>query len=114
MADPLSLVASIIAVVGAAETISKTLSKIKLLRNAPDGLLALNNEVADFTVLLRTIENHLLSTEPQRVAPPLDILDCISALISRAKDRLLQLEQLIHYQLLESGSFDKDYKVFRL
>ena len=114
MAAALSLAASIIAVVGAAETIGTTLSKVKLLRNAPDGLLALNNEVSDLTVTLRTVESYLSSSETDGIAPPSDVLAQVSILVDRAKDRLLQLDRMIHYQFLESGSFDGDYKVFRL
>ena len=114
MADPLSLVASVIAVVGAAESISNSLSKLRLLRNAPDGLLALNNEIADLKILLRTIEGYLSSDQPHRVTIQQDVLDCISILITRAKDHVLQLEQLIHYRFLESGSLEQNYKVFRL
>ena len=114
MADPLSLVASIIAVVGAAETISKTLTKVKLLRNAPVGLLALNNEIADLTIILCTVEGHMSSSDLERSAPPQDVLQQILNLVDRAKDHLLQLDQLIHYRFLESGSLDGDYKVFRI
>ena len=114
MAAALSLAASIIAVVGAAETIGTTLSKVKLLRNAPDGLLALNNEVSDLTITLRTVESYLSSSETDGIAPPSDVLAQVSTLVDRAKDHLLQLDRMIHYQFLESGSFGGDYKVFRL
>ena len=114
MAAALSLAASIIAVIGAAKTIGATLSKVKLLRDAPDSLLALNNEVADLTVTLRTVETYLTSSDTERAVPSRGVLEHISTLIDRAKDRLLQLDRLIHYQLLESGSFDGDFKVFRL
>ena len=40
MADPLSIAASIIAVVGAAEGVAKKLVKIKNIRNAPEELSA--------------------------------------------------------------------------
>ena len=113
-ADPLSLVASIIAILGAANTISKTLSKVKLLRNAPAGLLELNNEVTELTIILRTVERHLSSAELERSTPPQDILRQMSELIDRAKDRLLQLDQLIHYRFLQSGTLDGDHRVFRI
>ena len=114
MADPLSLVASIIAVVGAAGTISKTLSKAKLLRKAPESLLALNNEITDLSIVLRTVEEHVSSISLEGRAPSQDVLQQISNLINQAKDRLLQLDQLIHYQFLKSGTLDCDYKIFRI
>ena len=118
MADPLSLAASVIAVIGAASTISKTLSKVKLLRKAPTSLLALNNEITDLTIILRTVEKHLSSVlssvDLEQSTPSQDVLQQITSLVDRAKDHLLQLDQLIHYQLLESGTLDGDYKVFRI
>ena len=113
MADPLSLIASIIAVVGAAETISKTLSKFRLLRKAPTGLLALNNEITDLTITLHTLEGHLSSNLDKNTLPQ-DVSHQISKLIDKAKDCLLQLDQLIHHRFLKSGSLDGEYKVFRI
>ena len=113
MADPLSLIASIIAVVGAAETIGKTISKGKILRNAPDELLALNNEVSDLTVTLRNIEHCLPTNDTERSAVSQETLQHTSTLIERAKHRLIDINQLIHYRLLKSGSFEGDFKVFR-
>ena len=60
MADPLSITASIIAVVGAAECVTKTLAKIRSIRNAPDELLALINEVSDLKIILSDIQNYIV------------------------------------------------------
>ena len=114
MADPLSVVASVIAVAGATETVCKTLSKVKMLRKAPNGLLSLHNEITGLTIILRTVERHLSSSESEKSALPQDILQQISTLVDRANDHVLQLHHLIHYRFLESGSLDGDYKVFRL
>ena len=114
MADALSLIASIIAVVEAAETIGKIISRGKILRNAPDELLALHNEVSDLTVTLRNIEGCISTNSSQRSTVPQDILQHTATLIDRAKHRLLKLDHLIHYRLLKSGSFEGDYKNFRV
>ena len=45
--DPLSLTASIIAVVGAGSTIGKGLKKAVEARHMPDVVLDLNNEISD-------------------------------------------------------------------
>ena len=45
MADPLSLTASILAVAGAAQVAAKCVGKIILLKNAPEQLLQIYNEV---------------------------------------------------------------------
>ena len=111
MAAAVSLAASIVALMGAANTIGKTLSEARRLYHAPDELLALNNEVADLTVVMRNLEDHF------RVASPVtaqESIDHLGVLIGRARDRLLQLDQLINREFLKSGSFESDYKVFRL
>ena len=53
--DPLSLTASIIAIVGAGSTLAQTVKKIASLRGAPAVLLALNNEIADLQLALHAI-----------------------------------------------------------
>lgn len=53
--DPLSLTASIIAIVGAGSTLAQTVKKIASLRGAPAVLLALNNEIADLQLALLAI-----------------------------------------------------------
>jgi hypothetical protein len=50
MADPLSLTASILAVVGAAQAAAKGIRKIIALKNAPEQLLQIYNEVCGVTL----------------------------------------------------------------
>lgn len=114
MADLLSLAASIITVVGAADTISKTLSKIKILHHAPEELLALNNEVSDLKVVLSSVESYITAEHLDASVTSQDLPRHMSTLLERAKDQLLQLDQLIHYRFLKAGSLDGEYKIFRL
>jgi len=59
MADPLSIIASTITVVGAAITVSDTvLSSISQLRNAPDEIIFLQNDVADTRLILSNIKDN--------------------------------------------------------
>ena len=111
MAAAISLAASIVALVGAADAIGKTLSKARILYRAPDEVLALNNEIADLTVVMRNLENHPLTTAPVTMQ---ESISHMKTLVERARDRILQLDQLIHYEFLKSGNLDGDYKVFRL
>ena len=114
MADPLSLTASVIAVVSAAEEITKTVSKqIKLLRNAPNEVLALNDEISDLIITIRNVGNYISSNSTNGAGVPQEVLEQMVSLVDKAKERVLQLEQLVHYQFLKSGLSDGDCKVFR-
>ena len=57
MAEPLSVIASVITVAG---TLGETLSHIRAFKNAPDEVLALNNELSDFSIVVRHVETQLL------------------------------------------------------
>ena len=56
MADPLSITASIIAVVGAAEGIGTIINRIKTFREEPDELFSLINEISDLRIVPSDIE----------------------------------------------------------
>ena len=112
MADPLSITASIIAVVGAAEGVTRTLSKIKSLRKAPDELLALINEVSDLKIILRDVQSYI-ARNTQRPQISQEELDNISTLVNRAKDKLLELDKPIQYKLVKPESISDQIKVSR-
>jgi hypothetical protein len=54
--DPLSVTASIIAVIGTARQITKNLQKIHILHDAPSELHALMNDVVDFQAVLGDVD----------------------------------------------------------
>ena len=115
MADPLSVTASVIAVVGAIEGVSKTLAKVRTLRNAPSELLALINEASDLRIVLGDVERYITRDGNQSQAFR-DQLQNISHLVTRAKDCLLELDKLIHYRFLKPGTDElktKEIKVSR-
>ncbi|KAL9116909.1 MAG: hypothetical protein Q9187_006561 [Circinaria calcarea] len=110
MADPLSITASIVAVIGAARVITKTLGKIKNLRNAPNELLALFNEVSDLRIILEDLQHYILQNieRPQILQ---EELQHISILVDRAKDKLLELDEFIQYRLVKPESISDQIKV---
>ena len=112
MADPLSLTASIIAVLGAAEGVGKTLKRIKNIYNAPTEVLALINEISDLRIILSDLQGYITqnTTRPQL---PSEQLRHMSVLLQRAKDRLLELDQLVEYQLLKPESRSDHIRVSR-
>ena len=100
--DPLSVTASILAVVGAGGTIAKGLHKLVSLKNTPLTLLQLNNEVSDLRLVVGAIEHlihqyHLptLSDQPNHQS--------LCNELQRAKVLILDLERLILYGLSKIG-----------
>ena len=96
--DPLSLIAGIIAVFGAGGTIAKGLDRIRRLKNAPDILLQLNNEVTDIHLLIDSVDelapqwiNQLSTSNRQQ--------QLVCTTLARARDSVLELEKLIAYIL---------------
>ena len=70
MADPLSITASVIAVLGAAEGVNKTLARIKNLIDAPRKLLTLINEVSDLTLVLGDLERFVKEITERKQSHP--------------------------------------------
>ena len=55
--DPLSLTASIIAIIGVGGQAAKAIKRLASAKGAPDSLLALNNEVSDLRLIVTAIED---------------------------------------------------------
>jgi hypothetical protein len=73
MADPLSIVASVITVAGAAITVSDTiLTFICELRNAPNEITFVHNDVTDTRLVLSNIKDNAAETQSidRRISPP--------------------------------------------
>ena len=117
MADPLSITASIIAVVGAAEGVTKMIAKIRNIRNAPEELLALINEVSDLRIIFGDVQHYLQNAQRcqsmPRVFTDLTELHHMFILINRAKYKLLELDELIQYRLTKPESIADHVKVSR-
>lgn len=105
--DPLSLTASIVAVIGAADTMGKGLRRIVALKDVPDIILALNNEVAELRVLLQEIDS-LLFGRHQSTASRQYLHSSLLPNVLRAKDKLRALESLLEHRLKKTdGGIDK-------
>lgn len=94
--DPLSLTASVIAVVQISGTISKGLKLIINLRSAPDILLALNNEVGDLQCIVQDTGD-LLSQHLDIAG--IDLIASVGRALDEAKRTLYRLESLLAYDL---------------
>ena len=94
--DPLSISASVVALLGAGGTLAKLLRKGIGLKNAPSVLRALNDEVSELQLTANDV-NDLLWTangDPND-QPPKSLVSTLS----RVKSILSQLESYISYQL---------------
>ena len=114
MADPLSITASIIAVLGAAEGVTKMVGKLKSIQHAPTELLALLNEIADLTLVLRHVQNFVRSQSARSPISNQDQFQHLSTLIDKAKEKVLRLDELIEYRLVKPDSTPQSIKILRL
>lgn len=99
MADPLSVTASIIAVVGAAQAVTKGLRHLKAAKDAPEGLQDLVLDVAQLEMVLNCVKSSVLSSD----SPPIEV----ATLLGEAGSKLLELRSLIEYTLTKAGVSDK-------
>ena len=107
--DPLSLTASLIAILGVGGSISKGLRKIHQMKRAPEILLQLNNEITDLNVLVLTVDEiYRQLSDPMLARQP----EVICETLIRAKNTILELKKLVEYVLTKKT--DTDPEVARL
>ena len=77
------------------------LERLSSLREAPNTVLALNNEIADFRLVSFELAKHLrdLSTRPDSVDVQILSTDVLP-ILDRARNRIMELEFLIKYKLI--------------
>ena len=92
--DPLSITAGVIAVVGAAQDAGKSSLKfLRTVKNAPGELQDLIHEVDQIEAVLEDVKDAVESS--QRSSRALNLL------LERAKEKLVELDKLIHYELVK-------------
>ena len=102
MADPLSVAASIIAVVGAPDEVTNCLRRLKAAKAAPESLRDLLEEFSQPEMVLDGIKSGVLSPEN----PPVEL----ASRIREAGSKLLELRSLIEYTLTKAGVSDVVYR----
>ncbi len=112
--DPLSLTASVITVIGLAGQVSKGLRHLHNLSKAPQEILALENEVSDFTVVLANLRD--ISTtfdgvasqdeECANVTPE----DRFEVHFSRLKEQIQHAEELLSALRVEIETASSTFK----
>ena len=80
------------------------LERLSSLREAPDVILALNNEISDFRLVIFEVASYL-QQEPTRSSPNAQTFSTnVLPILDRARDRLIKLEALIEYRLVLPGT----------
>ena len=101
--DPLSLVGSLIAVLGAGGSVASGLQKLSSLRKAPDAILALNNEISEFRLVVQMAHDLLQKYGNTAEVDFTGNAETLRLILVRAKERLLVLDMLIQYRLTTPG-----------
>ena len=97
--DPLSIAASVVAVLGAARRLSKGVGLLKAAKGAPESLDDLLSHLASIEEVLQAIQD--VSTEPSPVSPGL------TRVLGRTKAKFVEMDSLIQYTLTEAGESSK-------
>ena len=101
MADPLSITASIIAIISAAEGVTLALSRIKTIYDAQAEVLAFINELSDLGVVFSNVEKYIVHRiqEPETQVPQ-EQMQSIATLVESATIILHEVDQLVHSRLI--------------
>ena len=97
--DPLSITASVLTLLAAANKVAKGLDKLASIKGAPAAILALNNEVSDLRLVLGEAEP-LLQKYGQATHSSIGGDTSLKSSIDRAKVRLVDLESIIANRLM--------------
>jgi len=97
--DPLAITASVIAVIGAAKKVNKSLRLLKDVKDAPDGLRDLLDHISRFESFLRASERGVPESDTD--APEL------RERLLEAKAKLVEIDQFAQYTLTEAGESSK-------
>lgn len=89
--DPLSLIASIIAIVGAGGSVGKGLKKLASIRHAERDLVLLQDDVSDLQLLVGNVSEIILEFEKTTKRPS---YQRIGRALERTKSTILDLEKL--------------------
>jgi hypothetical protein len=110
--DPLSIVASIIAVIQAADRVGSLLSKLRCLSNAPLELHALVNEVSDMRIVLYDLRATLRDIGAWDTLPPERLMHLKKFVIS-SEAKLNEVEMLISGRFITEAPVGGKVKINR-
>ena len=97
--EPLSVAASVVAVLGAARRLSKGIGLLKAAKGAPESLDDLLSYLSGIEEVLLAIQD--IPTEPSTISPGL------ARVLGRTKAKFVEMDALIQYTLTEAGKSSK-------
>lgn len=97
--DPLSITASVLTLLTAANKVAKGLDKLASIKGAPAAVLALNNELSDLRLILAEAEP-LLQRHAHTALSPMTGSRTLQLSIDKAKGRLADLESIVGNRLM--------------
>lgn len=97
--DPLSITASVLTLLTAANKVAKGLDKLASIKGVPAAVLALNNELSDLRLVLTEAEP-LLQKHAHTAVPPTTGNRTLQLSINKAKGRLADLESIVGNRLM--------------
>ena len=93
--DPLSLTASIIAIIGVGGQVAKAVRKAASLQGAPDLVLALNNEMADLNLVVVAVQGIFQRLQTTGVrSGELNADNSITSSLKQVKGKVIELAAL--------------------
>ena len=101
--DPLSITTSILALLGACNTASRTFAKLRALRHASAIIDSLNNDITEIEVSLDHIDDYIDRTKSDlglSVAEPAIIRKCTLEM-DRTQDKILEVSKLLNHRILK-------------
>ena len=104
MSDPLSVIASVVALLDTGTKTAKHLRHlIHYFRHADNELITLSNEVTGLRIVLTEVE---CASQDTTTLSHTQLIDALSTQLNRAKAKLLKLDTLIHslYKAHPSGA----------
>ncbi|KAL8861156.1 MAG: hypothetical protein Q9178_002372, partial [Gyalolechia marmorata] len=96
--DPLTITASVIAILGAAGQVTKGIAKVQALQHAPADLSGLMNEVSDLRAVISQVSTFSNQLEEERFRGPVVTL---KGHLDEAMVRLRTLDNLINVELFK-------------
>ncbi|MCJ1391225.1 hypothetical protein MMC18_004087 [Xylographa bjoerkii] len=96
--DPLSLTASIIAVIGAGAAVAKCVRKLACVKDAPNAVLQLDAEITDVRLVVSMIKERCRPRDKPSLSENEDN-NIICNTLQRTKDIVLELDILLRYGL---------------